>query len=234
MSNYWKQSLVIGGIYWLLSLLLELGGSWELLLVDLVLSLLLLLFLIPMNKLVPIKRIDNLINAHPVATTMLASVGWLPYFTALLVIVASIAAIAMHADTNEENLVMIMKVVINVGLMRKFVAVVVSFVALVLVLVYGKSIAGQLDDHYKIVAKNKKETSTKVAETPKVVEEKVVAKAAVAKKPAKKVAEKKVAVKATAKKTTAKKTAHKKETVKKAAPKKAATKKTALKKVVKK
>ncbi len=229
MSNYWKQSLVIGGIYWLLSLLLELGGSWELLLVDLVLSLLLLLFLIPMNKLVPIKRVDNLINAHPVATTMLASVGWLPYFTALLVIVASIAAIVMHADTNEENLVMIMKVVISVGLMRKFVAVVVSFVVLVLVLVYGKSIAGQLDDHYKIVAKNKKETSSKVAEPSKVTEEKVVAK-----KPAKKVVEKKATVKATAKKNVAKKAAPKKEAIKKATTKKAATKKVASKKVVKK
>lgn len=255
MSNYWKQSLVIGGIYWLISLVLELSGIWSLLLVDLGLSLLLLLFLIPMNKLVPIKWVDKLINRHPIASTMLASVGWLPYFTALLIIIASIAAIVLHADSNDENLAMIMKAVVYVGTVRKFLAIIISFVVLLAVLIGGKSIAGQLDDRYKVVVKSNKpvkdeavkvvananknavkaNTEAKIV-TPKAVVKKTTSKKPVAKdKSAKKVAVKKVATKkAVNKKTAVKKVEVKKTQTKKVAAKKPVAKKTVTKKAVKK
>ena len=230
MSNYWKQALVLGGILWLFSLLLELWGSWGLLLVELGLSVLLLLFLIPLNWLVPIKWIDKLINKHPIVATMLASVGWLPYFTALLALISS--GIAMFLSSESENMATLATVVVNVALLRKFVAVLVVMVVLVMLLVYGKSIAGQLNNHYKVLANatksNIKVEASKVAEVKKEDKNQVVKKAttkrtvATKKKVAKPVTKKvikKVAKPATKKVVKAKTTKAKKTTPKKSAKK---------------
>ena len=49
MSNYWKQSLIIGGFYWIVSLFLKISGIWWIQLIDLSFSIVLLLGLIAFN-----------------------------------------------------------------------------------------------------------------------------------------------------------------------------------------
>ena len=186
MSKYWKQSLIIGGIYWLFSLILVWQGSWAALITDCILSVLLLLFLLPLNKLVPIKRIDKMMVKHPIVATMLASVGWIPYFTAVLAIVASVVVLI-----DMEYMEKVMTIVVGMGILRSFLAGVIVFVTLVAVLVYGKSIAGQLDDSYKVMAVQK---ANALVKTTVVKNEQVVA------RNVRKVKEKKVDVKKTIKK----------------------------------
>jgi len=154
MSIYWKQSLIIGGIYWIISLFLGWNNSMAALLIDFGLSLFLLIMLLPMNKMVPIKRLDSLMNNHPMAATWLASVGWVPYFSAMVAVIASIAALIWKADVNSEVLENIISVVVVVGFGKNLVAAVVVFAVTIALLVYGKSIAGQLDDNYNLTVQS--------------------------------------------------------------------------------
>ena len=90
MSSYWKQSLWIGGIYWIISQFFSMAGSLQSSLIDAGLSVLLLLFLIPMNWLQPIKGIDRAIRKAPVISTLLVSVGWVPYAIAVIITILTI------------------------------------------------------------------------------------------------------------------------------------------------
>ncbi len=233
MSLYWKQSLIIGGIYWLFSLVLIWQGSWGALITDCVLSLLLLLFLLPLNILVPIKRIDNMMIRHPITATMLASVGWIPYFTAVMIIIASVFAIV-----EMEYLEKVMTIVVGVEILRKFLTVVIVFAVLVAVLVYGKSIAGQLDDKYNLIAVKKLPTVDLLKSKPVKMdtEKEVQQNRKVSTKSVKKVVADKAAVKAVskAKAKSAAKQVSKKSKVSKVAASKAVNKKTTKNNVVKK
>ena len=62
MSIYWKQSLLLGGMYWIISLILGYIDTFETYFTDFVLSLFLTIFLIPMNFIKPIKWLDKLMN----------------------------------------------------------------------------------------------------------------------------------------------------------------------------
>ena len=59
MNNYWKQSLWLGGAYWIISLILAYINTFESYMTDFIFSLLLTIFLIPMIFLSPVKWIDN-------------------------------------------------------------------------------------------------------------------------------------------------------------------------------
>lgn len=236
MNNYWKQSLVIGGFYWLISLFFKITGIWWVLLLDLGLSLLLLLFLLPMKWLVPIKRVDNCINKHPIISTMLASVGWMPYYTAIIFIIASAAAMFVYYDV--ASLEKMSGVFIFTGFMvklEKFTALIVVILTIIMLVGYKKSIAGPLSkccscrkeksepiSEVKKVSASLKETAAKTKKTTPVKKEATTKKAVTAKK----VTATKKAKTATAKKAvvTKKENAVKKETpVKKIAAEKKKT-----------
>lgn len=214
MSLYWKQSLIIGGIYWLFSLILVWQGSWEALIADCIISVLLLLFLIPLNLLVPIKRIDNMMVKHPIVASILASVGWIPYLIAVTVIIASTVVLI-----NMEYMEKVMTIVVGLEILRKFLAAIIVFTVLIAVLVYGKSIAGQLDDNYEVITFQKSKANNVLENKQNVVNAKKI--------------EKKTTVKQEIKTTEKKKTTAKKSTAKKAITPKSTAKKTVAKKSVK-
>lgn len=193
MSNYWKQSLVIGGAYWLLSLFLKISGIWWVLLIDLGLSLLLLLFLIPMKWLAPIKRVDNCINKHPIITTMLASVGWMPYYTAVIFIIASGAAMLVYYEVSSlESMSVIFMFTSFMVRLEKFVALIVVALTIFLLLRYKKSIAGPLqqccchccDKKETVQAENKKTLPVAKRNTKKAEKKKNTAKVSATKQKA--------------------------------------------------
>lgn len=248
MSNYWKQSLVIGGIYWLISLILYFYGTVATLSADAFLSVLLLLFLIPMKWLSPIKWLDKFMRKHPLIATWLASLGWIPYFIAIVFVLTTIVVFtASLLMEGKQGLILYWSmIIINwVTILRQFAALLIFVGTFVISLVYGKSIMGRLNDKYNVTSATKvvKSETVEVKEVKPVpaVAPKAAKKAPLKKAPAKKAAVKKApAKKALAKKAPAKKAAVTKKVVKKT-PAKAASKtakkntaKTAKKTTVKK
>lgn len=154
MSSYWKQSLWIGGIYWIISQFFSMAGSLQSSLIDAGLSVLLLLFLIPMNWLQPIKGIDRAIRKAPVISTLLVSVGWVPYAIAVIFIVNALAAvwIVMAGPQYEYHLITLVNTIIIVTNLRYLITILTILTAVFMILVRHKSIAGCLDKHYKLTA----------------------------------------------------------------------------------
>ena len=153
MSSYWKQSLWIGGIYWIISQFFSMAGSLQSSLIDAGLSVLLLLFLIPMNWLQPIKGIDRAIRKAPVISTLLVSVGWVPYAIAVIFIVNALAAvwIVMAGPQYEYHLITLVNTIIVVTNLRYLITILTILTAVFMILVRHKSIAGCLDKHFKLI-----------------------------------------------------------------------------------
>lgn len=240
MSCYWKQSLWIGGIYWIISQIFTLSGSLVGSTIDAWLSLLLVLFLIPMIWLKPIKRIEATIKKSPIISTLLVSVGWVPYVVGLVYIISVIATIVimMSGEGYEYRLFNLFQIVIWTTNLRQLIMFLTVVVAILMILVARKTIAGKLDKHFKLI---ENEAATAVKAGPKKakvaeIEKKVEAKPEVKKEAKPKVeraASKPKAKKVVAKKEVkpaAEKTVAAKKTVKKVSKPKAKAKSTSAKK----
>lgn len=153
MSSYWKQSLWIGGIYWIISLVFWWSGSAEGNLIDVGLSVLLLLFLIPMNWLKPIKKIDEAIRKAPIISTFLVSVGWVPYFVGAMFVIGAVLStiILMGGSQNEYKIFSLFNVIIFAGALRQLIMALTVLAAALSVLVFKKSVAGCLDKHFTLI-----------------------------------------------------------------------------------
>lgn len=229
MSCYWKQSLWIGGIYWIISQIFTLSGSLIGNTVDAGLSLLLVLFLIPMNWLKPIKKIDEAINKSPIISTLLVSVGWVPYVIGVVyaVSVAASVWIMMSGDGYEYRLFNLFQTIIVVTNLRQLIMILTVLSAIFMILVGKRTIAGKLDKHFKLMkAEEKAGVMAEETAKPKKKVEKTETVSVVVKPDADKKVKasvKKTASKPKTKKTTKPVAKAKKETVKKA-PAKAKTK----------
>ena len=235
MSCYWKQSLWIGGIYWIISQIFTLSGSLVGSTIDAWLSLLLVLFLIPMIWLKPIKRIEATIKKSPIISTLLVSVGWVPYVVGLVYIISVIATIVimMSGEGYEYRLFNLFQIVIWTTNLRQLIMFLTVVVAILMILVARKTIAGKLDKHFKLI---ENEAATAVKAEPKKAKVAEVEKKVEAKPEVKKEAKPKVeraASKPKAKKVVASEPKVKKAEVKKEV-KPAAEKTVAAKKTVKK
>ncbi|MBQ8678077.1 MAG: hypothetical protein IJ529_06375 [Alphaproteobacteria bacterium] len=153
MSNYWKQALVIGGIYWVFSLFLYWGGifgatysMWAViaLLADALLAVVLLVFLLPLKWLAPIKRVDNFMHKYPRLATLLASVGWVPYMVAVTFLMALVATLATYTQGNPAVRDSIFSVVDGLTTLRRFAMLLMIVTTLVAVFAMHKTIVGVL------------------------------------------------------------------------------------------
>ena len=170
MSIYWKQSLWLGGVYWIVSLVLSLVDTFETYIADLILSFLLTVFLIPMNFLKPIKVIDKVIQKLPVTATFLVCVGWAPYVSILIFLLASLYAtiVLLFGIMNVEGLILSLITPMSVVVVVKTACIIFSFIfASFFVFVSKKTVAGCLDKNFKL-------TDSDVCNMP-VVEEAVAA-----------------------------------------------------------
>lgn len=221
MSSYWKQSLWIGGIYWIISQCFAYAGTLSSNLTDTVLSVLLLVFLIPMKWIQPIKKIDAFIKRNPVISTLLVSVGWVPYAVAIifLVNVAAAFVIVMYADNYEYQLLRLFQGIVTVTNIRYVITAVTLLSAVFMILVWHRSVAGRLNKCYKLVEKPAEAKVYAAREKAEVVETPVEVRKAP--RPVKK------PIKKTAAKAPAPVTVEK--VVKKAGPKKSGVRKTAKK-----
>ena len=196
MSTYWKQSLWLGGVYWLISLIFWFADNYWASLTDFLLSLFLTLFLIPMNWLKPINFIEKAITRFPICSTFLVAVGWIPYFSIFAFLVATIITmiVVFFSLANVElflhNLVVVMTFVF---ILRQIVAVVLLIGVAVAVLFFKITVAGKLNRSLMIFKKKEK----KVVVSDDEADENIVK-------------EKKTKTKKTVKKTTGKKTIVKK------------------------
>ena len=226
MSIYWKQSLWLGGVYWVISLILSLINTPTSYFMDFACSLLLTLFLIPMNFLVPIKWIDKAITKMPVTATFLVSVGWVPYFVVLVFAISAMFAVVALVGgfmTVEEIIINLINPLSIVAVVRVMMTALAIIIASFYVLLYKKSIAGCLDKRFNLVGGNSCEM--KIVE-PAVAEHAKKMYACKREATARKAEKKKVAKKSTDKKTTTKIVKkEKKETAKKEDNKKAVVKK---------
>ena len=179
MSCYWKQSLWIGGIYWIISQAFTLSGSLIGSTVDAGLSLLLVLFLIPMNWLKPIKRIDAVIKKSPIISTLLVSVGWVPYVVGIVYVVSVAASVMIMASGEgyEYRLFNLFQIVIWTTNLRQLIMVLTVLAAVLMIFAGKRTIAGRLDKHFKLIENeavaatvNSAVEKTKVAEVEKKVE----------------------------------------------------------------
>lgn len=243
MSCYWKQSLWIGGIYWIISQVFTMSGSLIGSTIDAGISLLLVLFLIPMNWLKPIKRIDEAIKKAPIVSTLLVSVGWVPYVVGIVYVVSVAASVMIMASGEgyEYRLFNLFQIVIWTTNLRQLIMILTVLAAVLMIFVGKRTIAGRLDKHFKLIENeaaaatvNSAAEKTEVAEVEKKVEaakpevkkaakanvkkttSKPKAKKAVAKKEVKPAAEKTVAGKKTVKKVSKPKAKAKSVTAKKA------------------
>ncbi len=193
MSTYWKQSLWLGGVYWLISLIFWFADNYWASLTDFLLSLFLTLFLIPMNWLKPINFIEKAIAKFPICSTFLVAVGWIPYFSIFAFLVATIITMIVvffglgDVDFFLHNLVLVMTFVF---ILRQIVAVVLLIGVAVAVLFFKITVAGKLNRSLMIFKK-------KVVVSDDEADENIVK-------------EKKTKTKKTVKKTTGKKTIVKK------------------------
>lgn len=220
MSIYWKQSLWLGGVYWIISLILGYVDTFETYFTDFILALLLTIFLIPMNFLKPIKWIEKAMRKLPITSTFLAFVGWAPYVSVMAFLIASLYGTIAVATSQVtiDGLILTLITPMSILAVIKVACIVFSFIlAAFFVFINKKSIVGCLNDKYKLVDGNAcdmpvveeavAEHTKKMYKCKKAVAEKTTAekKEKAKKKEVKKaVAEKKKAEKATKKKTTAK------------------------------
>ena len=93
MSIYWKNGLWIGGAYWVFSLLFLLSDTYWASMTDFLLTLLLTIFLIPLNWMKPVAFVEKAIAKFPVSSTFLVAVGWIPYFSIFAFLVATIISV---------------------------------------------------------------------------------------------------------------------------------------------
>lgn len=220
MSIYWKQSLWLGGLYWVISLIFKYIDTIETYFLDFGLSLLLTLFLIPMNFLKPIKWIEKAMKKLPITATFLTFVGWVPYWSVLLFLIASLYAsiVLVVGKVNVDGVILTLITPISILMVVKIACIIFSFIlAAFFVFVNKKTIVGCLNKKYKLVEGDacnmpvveeavaehaKKMYKCKKAATEKEAE---IKKEKIKKKEAKKVvAEKKKAEKTTKKKTSTK------------------------------
>ena len=159
MSIYWKQSLWIGGVYWVLSQCFNVVGTFGSYSIDALLSVVLLVFLLPMNKLCPIKSVEKAMHKMPVLSTFLVSVGWVPYFVGMLFVVSTIAAfvIAFLGEMIEYRIIMMLNIIAWADTVRRIIFIAMLLVALVFVLITHKSIVGKLDKKYRLIDENANE-----------------------------------------------------------------------------
>ncbi len=154
MSVYWKQSLWLGGVYWVLSLILTSIDSFETYFADFIFSLGLAIFLIPMNFIKPVKWIDKLINKLPILSTFLVFVGWVPYLSILLFIVTSIYAISVvySGAMTIDGVVLTLITPLSVLTVAKIACILFSFVvAAIWVFINKKSVAGCLNEKFRLI-----------------------------------------------------------------------------------
>ena len=168
MSVYWKNGLWIGGVYWVLSLLFLLSDTYWASMTDFLLTVLLTLFLIPLNWLKPVAFVEKTIAKFPVTSTFLVAVGWIPYFSIFAFLVATIISMIVvffelaNVELYLHNLVAIMTFVF---ILRQIVAVIVLLVVAVMVLFFKKTIAGKLNKSINLLKnKNTKPNNEKVEE----------------------------------------------------------------------
>ena len=229
MSIYWKQTLWIGGIYWVISLMFGWSDILALNLLDVCLSVFLLFFMIPMNWLQPVKKIDEAMRKSPVMSTFLVAVGWVPYFVGAIFVVSVFAAVILAGSEpySDEKLFYVFNAVLWMSMIRQFLMAVAVLAAAVSVLAFKKSVMGCLDKHFMLSgdgACDIRTTSEPAKASAKVMYTcKTESKAK--KLAAKKTAKPEVAKKAVVKKTAVKKAAVKKPAVASKAPKKASAKK---------
>ena len=241
MSCYWKQSLWIGGIYWIISQVFTLSGSVIGSSIDAGLSFLLVLFLIPMIWLKPIRKIEATIKKAPIISTLLVSVGWVPYVVGVVYALSIIATviIVMSGEGYEYRLFNLFQIIIWTTNLRQLIMLLTVLGAIFMILVGKKTVAGKLNKQFKLIEegagvvepKDNKPEETKVAKKveaakPEVKKEAKVgvkkttskpkAKKAVVKKEAKPEAEKTVATKKQLKKVSKPKDNAKPATAKKA------------------
>ncbi len=152
MSTYWKQSLWIGGVYWVLSQFINMVGSVEAYLTNALFSVILLLFLIAMNKLSPIGKIDNVMRKMPILSTFLVSVGWIPYFIGLTFVVMLVFAfvIAYSEAMVEPRIVEMITVFVWIENIRKILFILFVLLASFYVLIMRKTVVGCLDKKYRL------------------------------------------------------------------------------------
>ena len=154
MSIYWKQALWLGGVYWIVSLILSYIDTFETYFVDLLLSVLLAIFLIPLNYIKPIKWVDNAMKKLPIVATFLTFVGWVPYLSVVIFLVATIYGfLAIFVGLSSiDSLILDLVTPISVLMVVKTACILFSFIlATFFVFVNKKSIVGCLNERFKLV-----------------------------------------------------------------------------------
>lgn len=154
MSIYWKQSLLLGGMYWIISLILGYIDTFETYFTDFVLSLFLTIFLIPMNFIKPIKWLDKLMNKLPITTTFLIFVGWVPYLSILVFLIAMIYSIiaVFSGYVTIDGLILTLVTPFSVLTVVKVACILFSFVmASFYVFLNKKTFAGCLNNKFKLI-----------------------------------------------------------------------------------
>ena len=220
MSIYWKQTLWIGGIYWVISLMFGWSDILALNLLDVCLSVFLLFFMIPMNWLKPVKKIDEAMRKSPVMST---------FFVGAIFVVSVFAAVILAGSEpySDEKLFYVFNAVLWMSMIRQFLMAVAVLAAAVSVLAFKKSVMGCLDKHFMLsgdgVCDIRTTSEPAKASAKAMYTCKTESKAK--KLAAKKTAKPEVAKKAVVKKTAVKKAAVKKPAVASKAPKKASAKK---------
>lgn len=154
MSIYWKQSLWLGGVYWLASLVLAYVDTFESYFTDFILSLLLTIFLIPMNFLKPVKWIEKAMRKLPITATFLVFVGWVPYVSIVIflsTVLYGVIALAV-SNINIDGLILTLITPMSILAVIKIACIIFSFVlAAFFVFVNKKSIVGCLNNKFKLV-----------------------------------------------------------------------------------
>lgn len=152
MSTYWKQSLWIGGIYWVVSLAFYYAGTYAASLTDVAFSLLMVFFLIAMKWLSPIKSVEKAMKKAPVTATLLVSIGWVPYFVGGLIVVSSLYALALMVTGNlsDYTVFSLYNFLFIVEAVRQLVMILAVLAAVFMVVIWKKSVVGCLGKNYKL------------------------------------------------------------------------------------
>ena len=154
MNNYWKQSLWLGGAYWIISLILAYINTFESYMTDFIFSLLLTIFLIPMIFLSPVKWIDKVINKLPIFSTFLVFVGWVPYLSIAIFLVTSIYGliVVFSGYMTIDGLVLTIITPLSILTVVKIVCIFFAFImAAFWVFISKKSVAGCLNNKFRLV-----------------------------------------------------------------------------------
>ena len=154
MSIYWKQSLLLGGMYWIISLILGYVDTFETYFTDFILSLLLTIFLIPMNFLKPINWLDKLMKKLPIVTTFLIFVGWVPYLSVLVFLFAMIYSFVavFNGYMTIDGVILTLITPLSILTIVKSACILFSFVmAAFYVFLNKKTFAGCLNEKFKLI-----------------------------------------------------------------------------------